>query len=73
MHAVIRNYAGAPNLVSELTKRAAEVESIINTVPGFISYYLLKTRVRSSARVVPVSNGGRPAAFTPPPLSGTRS
>jgi hypothetical protein len=43
MHAVIRNYAGAPNLVSELTKRAAEVESIINTVPGFISYYLLKT------------------------------
>jgi hypothetical protein len=43
MYSVIRHYAGAPSLADELTKRKGDVEKEISGVPGFVSYYLLKT------------------------------
>lgn len=43
MHTVIRSYSGATTLVEELTKHRASVESLIQSVPGFIAYYLVKT------------------------------
>ena len=43
MFTVIRNYAGARTLVDELTKRRKDVEELVSTVPGFISYYLIRT------------------------------
>jgi hypothetical protein len=43
MHTVIRNYKGQPKLADELKKRSKDVESLINTVPGFIAYYLVKS------------------------------
>src|SRR5689334_13848693 len=43
MYTVIRHYAAAPDLVSELQKRSKDVEGIISSVPGFISYYCIRT------------------------------
>ena len=43
MYAVVRNFTGAPTLGDELKKRSKEVESAISTVPGFMTYFLLKT------------------------------
>ena len=45
MHAVIRNYSGrgANALFDLLEERKAEVEGVIRSVTGFVSYTLLRT------------------------------
>jgi hypothetical protein len=43
MFASIRKYNGAPTLTDELVKRQAEIKSAFAPVPGFHSYYLIKT------------------------------
>ena len=45
MHAVIRSYsgAGAKELFDLLEKRKTEVESVIGTVIGLVSYTLIRT------------------------------
>jgi heme-degrading monooxygenase HmoA len=45
MYAVLRQYSGsgAPELFDVLEEKAAEVESIIRGVPGFVSYALFRT------------------------------
>jgi len=45
MHAVIRTYSGqgAKELFDLLEKRKSDVESLMRTVPGFVSYSLLRT------------------------------
>ena len=41
--ASIRKYNGAPALADELAKRQEDIKSVLRAVPGFHSYYLLKT------------------------------
>ena len=43
MFASIRKYSGAPTLTDELVKRQEEIKSVLQPVPGFHAYYLLKT------------------------------
>lgn len=45
MYTVIRNYsgAGAKELVDLLEERNSEVESLIRSVTGFVSYSLIRT------------------------------
>ncbi len=43
MYTVIRNYPSAPTLANDLTQRRAEIEALISGIPGFVSYYLIKT------------------------------
>ncbi len=43
MYTVIRHYAGARTLTDELTKHSKDVENLVSTVPGFVSYYLIRT------------------------------
>ena len=45
MYAVVRNYsgAGAKKLVDLLEKHKADVEALIRTVPGLMSYTLLRS------------------------------
>jgi len=45
MHAVIRTYinAGSKKLFDVLEERKADVEAAIRTVPGLVSYTLLRT------------------------------
>jgi len=44
MYTVIRNYSGAPTLADELKNRSKDIEALIGTVPGFIAYYLIKSK-----------------------------
>ena len=45
MHAVVRNYSGtgAKELFDLLEERKGEVESLIRSVTGFVSYSLIRT------------------------------
>ncbi|GBF27146.1 hypothetical protein MnTg02_02192 [bacterium MnTg02] len=45
MHAVVRSYSGqgAKELFDLLEQRKSEVETIIRSVPGFVSYTLLRS------------------------------
>ncbi len=45
MYSVIRNYSGsgAKELIDLLEERNAEVESLIRSVTGFVSYSLIRT------------------------------
>lgn len=45
MHAVVRTYSGegAKELFDLLEKRKSDVESLIRTVKGFVSYSLVRT------------------------------
>jgi hypothetical protein len=45
MHAVIRTYSGngAKELVDAIEKNKAEVEKLIRSVKGFVSYSLVRT------------------------------
>jgi hypothetical protein len=43
MFASIRKYNGAPTLGDELCKRQEEIKTVLQSVQGFHSYYLLKT------------------------------
>lgn len=45
MHAVIRTYSGqgAKELFDLLEKRKADVESLMRTITGFVSYSLIRT------------------------------
>jgi hypothetical protein len=58
MHAVVRNYKGAPGLADELAKRQKDVESLIGTVPGFIAYYMVKTSDGATTVTVCQSRAG---------------
>ena len=39
MFAVTRTYTGASALIDAIDRRRAEVEGVITTVPGFVSYF----------------------------------
>jgi len=43
-YAVIRHYQGSAELIDELGRRPGEVESLIRAVPGFQSYYLVRSQ-----------------------------
>ena len=45
MHAVVRNYSGkgAKGLIDLIEKNKVEVESLIRSVKGFVSYSLVRT------------------------------
>ena len=43
MHAVIRHYRGNAQFFDELERRTDEVETVIRSVSGFVSYYLVRT------------------------------
>ena len=43
MFTVIRTYSGAPGLADELKQRSKEIQKEIETVPGFVAYYMIKT------------------------------
>ena len=45
MHAVVRNYSGkgAKALIDLIEKNKVEVESLIRSVKGFVSYSLVRT------------------------------
>jgi hypothetical protein len=45
MHAVVRTYsgAGANEFFDLLEKRSAEIDPLIRSVPGFVSYSIIRT------------------------------
>ena len=43
MYAVVRRYRGATTLLDELARREQEVRGIIQDVPGFVAYYLVRS------------------------------
>lgn len=43
MFASIRKYNNVPAMTDELVKRHNEIQSVLQPVPGFRSYYLVKT------------------------------
>ena len=43
MYAVIRRYAGAAAIFDELVQQQAEVQELLRAVPGFISYYAIRS------------------------------
>jgi hypothetical protein len=43
MYTVIRTYTGNPGIADEFKKHTKDIESLINTVPGFVAYYMIKT------------------------------
>ena len=54
MSAVVRTYSGsgAKELFDLLERRKAEVEAVIRTVPGLISYTLVRTELGGTAVTV---------------------
>lgn len=43
MNVVVRHYRAGTEFIDELERRSAEVEELIRGVPGFVSYYLVRT------------------------------
>jgi quinol monooxygenase YgiN len=43
MHAVIRKYTAAPNVVEEARPKLAHLEQTMRQTPGFVAYYFLET------------------------------
>jgi quinol monooxygenase YgiN len=43
MHIVVRHYKGSAKLMDELADRQSDIEELIRDVPGFVSYYLIRT------------------------------
>ena len=43
MFAVTRNYTGAGSLIAAMEQRHTEVENLITTVPGFVSYFAVRS------------------------------
>jgi hypothetical protein len=43
MFAVTRRYTGASALIAAIEQRRSEVERLVTTVPGFVSYYAIRS------------------------------
>ncbi len=43
MYAVVRNYSGASQIFDELESKKDDVERVIRSVPGLVSYTLFRT------------------------------
>ena len=43
MYAVVRRYTGATALFDELARREQDVRDVIQGVPGFVAYYLVRS------------------------------
>jgi hypothetical protein len=43
MYAVIRQYLGASQLFDELARREQDVRQVLQGVPGFVAYYLMRS------------------------------
>ncbi len=43
MHAVIRRWNAAANLIAEMANRKDEVERVISSSPGFVQYHAIRT------------------------------
>ena len=43
MFAVTRNYTGASSLIDAMEQRHTEVERLITTTPGFVSYFAVRS------------------------------
>jgi hypothetical protein len=43
MHAVIRKYSAAPEVVAEARTKAANLEQTMRDTPGFVAYYVIDT------------------------------
>lgn len=43
MHAVVRRYAGAAALSDAMAQRTQEIEELLRGVPGFVSYYAIRS------------------------------
>lgn len=43
MYAVIRRYTGAPEIFNQLEQNQAEVQQLLRGVPGFVSYYAVRS------------------------------
>ncbi len=43
MHAVIRKYTAAPEVIAEARTKAADLEQTMRGTPGFAAYYVIDT------------------------------
>ena len=43
MHATIRRWTGASQLIDEMARRSQEVETVISSSPGFVSYHAVRS------------------------------
>ena len=43
MYAVVRRYKGTSQLFDELARRQADVQQLLQSVPGFVSYHLVRS------------------------------
>jgi hypothetical protein len=42
MQAVVRSYAGASELIAEMTRKRQEIMRLLSSVPGFVSYHAVE-------------------------------
>ena len=57
MHAVIRTYAAAPEVVAEARPKLADLEQTMRRLPGFVAYYFIETA--DGLATVTVTEDGR--------------
>jgi hypothetical protein len=43
MHAIIRKYTAAPNVVEDARPKLQQLEQTMRQTPGFVAYYFLET------------------------------
>jgi hypothetical protein len=43
MHAVIRSYTGASQLITEVERKRQDAEAMLRGIEGFVSYYAIRT------------------------------
>ena len=58
MYATVRRYTGDPGLADRFAARRKDIENIIRTAPGFISYYMVKTKDGAVTVTVCEEKGG---------------
>ena len=58
MFASIRKYNAAPTLADELVKHQDEIKAVLQPIPGFHTYYMLKTSDGAVSMTVCEDRGG---------------
>jgi heme-degrading monooxygenase HmoA len=44
MHAVIRQYTGASDLIDQMARRHKDVQALLESIPGFTAYYAVRAQ-----------------------------
>ena len=58
MYATVRRYTANPGLADKFAAHRRDIENVIRSAPGFISYYMLKTQDGAITVTVCEDKGG---------------